>query len=85
MTILTKRQLVLTGAAAMTVSSVHGPPAAAQGGAVTLLNVSYDPTRELYAAVNRAFAGRLVPAQPWTFPGHQDEPRRLGQTGALRD
>jgi len=30
--------------------------AAAQGKAVTLLNVSYDPTRELYEAVNKAFA-----------------------------
>lgn len=27
-----------------------------QGGAVTLLNVSYDPTRELYQAYNKAFA-----------------------------
>ena len=25
---------------------------------VTLLNVSYDPTRELYADVNKAFAGK---------------------------
>src|ERR1700691_9115 len=35
-------------------------PAAAPGGTtarpVTLLNVSYDPTRELYEAVNQAFA-----------------------------
>ena len=33
------------------------PPATAAGGkAVTLLNVSYDPTRELYREVNSAFA-----------------------------
>lgn len=33
------------------------PPAAqAQRAATTLLNVSYDPTRELYAAINPAFA-----------------------------
>jgi sulfate transport system substrate-binding protein len=33
-----------------------GSGSAAGKGAVTLLNVSYDPTRELYAAVNEAFA-----------------------------
>jgi sulfate/thiosulfate-binding protein len=31
-------------------------PAASPGAAVTLLNVSYDPTRELYADINPAFA-----------------------------
>jgi len=31
-------------------------PASAQGKPVTLLNVSYDPTRELYQAINEAFA-----------------------------
>jgi sulfate/thiosulfate-binding protein len=31
-------------------------PAATPGGPVTLLNVSYDPTRELYADINPAFA-----------------------------
>ncbi|HEX8639766.1 MAG TPA: sulfate ABC transporter substrate-binding protein [Allosphingosinicella sp.] len=31
----------------------------ARGGAVELLNVSYDPTRELYQAINQAFARRL--------------------------
>jgi len=31
-------------------------PVAAQGKPVTLLNVSYDPTRELYQAINVAFA-----------------------------
>jgi sulfate transport system substrate-binding protein len=33
-----------------------GTPPRAQGGAVTLLNVSYDPTRELYREYNQAFA-----------------------------
>lgn len=32
------------------------PAASAEGGVVELLNVSYDPTRELYQAVNAAFA-----------------------------
>src|SRR5512139_357446 len=32
------------------------PDAAAKPGAVTLLNVSYDPTRELYVDYNKAFA-----------------------------
>ena len=34
------------------------PPAAGQGSAVELLNVSYDPTRELYREINDAFAAR---------------------------
>ena len=37
-------------------TAAHAPPARAAAGAVTLLNVSYDPTRELYDAVNAAFA-----------------------------
>jgi sulfate transport system substrate-binding protein len=38
-------------------ASPAGQPAAGRAGeAVTLLNVSYDPTREFYADFNRAFA-----------------------------
>lgn len=36
-------------------SSTPDAGSAGQGGAVTLLNVSYDPTREFYSAFNRAF------------------------------
>jgi sulfate/thiosulfate-binding protein len=36
--------------------SLAAAAAAAQGGPVTLLNVSYDPTRELYVELNQAFA-----------------------------
>src|SRR3977135_1423396 len=32
---------------------------AAQAADVNLLNVSYDPTRELYAAINKAFATKF--------------------------
>lgn len=35
-------------------------PALAAAAAVTLLNVSYDPTRELYEAVNKAFAAHWL-------------------------
>ncbi len=38
------------------VGAAAGMPARAAAGEVTLLNVSYDPTRELYDAVNAAFA-----------------------------
>ena len=41
-------------------------PVAAQGKPVTLLNVSYDPTRELYQAINAAFA------KPWKAKTGQD-------------
>ena len=47
----------------------------------TLLNVSYDPTRELYEEINVAFRRRWEPAHG---PAH-DQPvaRRLGQAGPL--
>ena len=37
-----------------------GPPAPKPGIEITLLNVSYDPTRELYQAINEAFAKRWL-------------------------
>jgi hypothetical protein len=71
-------------AGAMALSAL---PAFAQGGAagagpVTLLNVSYDPTRELYVDYNKAFASY------WKGKTGQDVTRqavarRLGQAGAL--
>ena len=48
---LSRRSVLLGGAAA---ASAPAPPAAAQER--TLLNVSYDPTREFYRDVNAAFA-----------------------------
>src|SRR5512138_1289325 len=56
--------LEMTGRAARTVAAAAAiaaiaavaPARAADGGEVQLLNVSYDPTRELYEAVNAAFA-----------------------------
>jgi sulfate transport system substrate-binding protein len=48
---LTRRLVLLAGAAL-----AAAIPMAAAGAAVTLLNVSYDPTRELYVDYNAAFA-----------------------------
>jgi sulfate/thiosulfate-binding protein len=51
-----KKVLVITGVlltGLLLMFSVHG---AAQGGEVSLLNVSYDPTRELYQDFDQAFA-----------------------------
>ena len=48
------RRSVLTGAAALGVAAATG--ARAQGAPLKLLNVSYDPTRELYKVINGAFA-----------------------------
>src|SRR5438128_5922305 len=45
------RKLLLLGV--VLALSIHG---FSQGGKVTLLNVSYDPTRELYQDYNAAFA-----------------------------
>lgn len=52
---MNKRMALKSAAAALLLTLLlGGGPAAAQD---TLLNVSYDPTRELYREVNRAFAG----------------------------
>jgi sulfate/thiosulfate transport system substrate-binding protein len=51
-TFLTRRStLAAIAAMPLTVATTH-----ARAADVTLLNVSYDPTRELYRAINRAFA-----------------------------
>ncbi|MCE3232015.1 MAG: sulfate transporter, periplasmic sulfate-binding protein [Rickettsiaceae bacterium] len=50
---------LLTGAvivAALSVGSLHASAAEKAGKKIELLNVSYDPTRELYAKINPAFA-----------------------------
>src|SRR6266704_910198 len=44
---------ILASIGLITVLAIQG---LAQGGSVTLLNVSYDPTRELYQDYNAAFA-----------------------------
>src|SRR3954467_13301297 len=44
------------GAGALAAPLLLGRNAEAQGKAITLLNVSYDPTRELYKEINAAFA-----------------------------
>jgi sulfate transport system substrate-binding protein len=51
------RRLFLSAAAAMamTVSACSGG-AGGNGNGIVLTNVSYDPTRELYQAINPAFA-----------------------------
>ena len=50
-----RRRALLLGTLA-TLSVATGVAAAAAPAPVTLLNVSYDPTRELYEAINKAFA-----------------------------
>jgi sulfate transport system substrate-binding protein len=51
-TTLSRRGLIAAGAAA---AGLARGPAAAQPEPLTLLNVSYDPTRELYKEINAAF------------------------------
>ena len=50
------RLAAIAAVAAAVVATASRPISHAQGGAVTLLNVSYDPTRELYREFNEAFA-----------------------------
>ena len=52
------------------------PAARAQAVATTLLNVSYDPTRELYAAINPAFA------RAWKAQTGQDVQLRASHGGS---
>jgi sulfate/thiosulfate-binding protein len=52
----TRRGLMVAGAAAGATGGLMTGAAHAQAKAVTLLNVSYDPTRELYKDVNAAYA-----------------------------
>ena len=51
-----KKLLVITGLLVAGLLLVFSIPAQTQGGQVSLLNVSYDPTRELYQDFNQAFA-----------------------------
>ena len=75
----------LAAVAALVIAAAGAPPARAAapsgGGEVKLLNVSYDPTRELYEDVNAAFAAEW---KAKTGAGRRREAvaRRLGQAGA---
>jgi len=51
-----RKVLVVTGLLVAGLLLLSSIPGGAQGGEVTLLNVSYDPTRELYQDFNQAFA-----------------------------
>jgi sulfate transport system substrate-binding protein len=53
---ITRRGLVAAGAALGATVPLLGARAFAQAKPVTLLNVSYDPTRELYKEINAAYA-----------------------------
>jgi sulfate transport system substrate-binding protein len=58
-TLTTRRGLLTAGAAAAAGAAalpLIGGPAFAEAATVTLLNVSYDPTRELYKEINAAYA-----------------------------
>src|ERR1041384_615043 len=54
--ILTKRRRLLAAASAIPILSVFASARAQSPQDVVLTNVSYDPTRELYKAINDAFA-----------------------------
>jgi ABC-type sulfate transport system substrate-binding protein len=52
------RRSALAAITSTVVAIGFGVPALAQAPSVTLLNVSYDPTRELYQDLNKAFAAQ---------------------------
>ena len=49
-------------------------------GAITILNVSYDPTRELYREFNAAFE-KALEREDWTDGDDSRLARRIGQPG----
>jgi sulfate transport system substrate-binding protein len=53
--VLVSRRTVLASGAGLAAAPLIAGPARAQAKPITLLNVSYDPTRELYKEVNAAF------------------------------
>jgi sulfate/thiosulfate transport system substrate-binding protein len=53
---LNRRAVIAMAAGAAAVPALLSGPALAQPKTITLLNVSYDPTRELYKDINAAFA-----------------------------
>ena len=57
-----RRTFLRTGLAAATALALSAGAVAAAD--ITLLNVSYDPTRELYVDVNKAFAAEWTKAHP---------------------
>ena len=66
------------------IASIAGLSAAPAWADITLLNVSYDPTRELYQEFNAAFAKHWK-AKTGEQGHHQAVARRLRQAGALGD
>src|SRR5437763_127566 len=54
-TTFSRRGLIAAGAGAVATPWLPTGPAKAQPRPITLLNVSYDPTRELYKEINAAF------------------------------
>jgi hypothetical protein len=53
---VTRRAIVAATAASLVAASALRPAQAQAQSAVQLLNVSYDPTRELYRDIDQAFA-----------------------------
>ena len=82
--ILTKRRRLLAAASALPFLSAFTSARAQVPQDVVLTNVSYDPTRELYKAINAAFAEALEGQDRRDGDG-QAVARRLGQAGARGD
>ncbi len=73
LTSMTRRGLLATAGAGVVVACSPKAGGGAQAKAVSLLNVSYDPTRELYKEINAAFAA------DWKAKG-QTQPVTINQS-----
>lgn len=72
-------------AAGMLLSGCSKPAGVATAAPVTLLNVSYDPTRELYEAVNKAFAAEWLASTGERITIHQSHGGSGKQARAIID
>jgi sulfate transport system substrate-binding protein len=79
---LSRRVVMVVAAAAWTVGAAV-PVAQAAPAPITLLNVSYDPTRELYEAVNKAFAAEWLAKSGQTVTIRQSHGGSGGQARAV--
>ncbi len=77
------RRMLVALASVITAGAVTLPVLAAAPAPVTLLNVSYDPTRELYEAVNKAFAAEWLKSTGQTVTIRQSHGGSGGQARAV--
>jgi sulfate transport system substrate-binding protein len=73
---MNRRSLLIAGVCTLALAACSGGGGGGGGSSVQLTNVSYDPTRELYQAINPAFAAK------WKAQTGQDVTFRMSHGGS---